>query len=90
MLNIILKFFGKLGEYLIVLLKNNVKADLERVLPIVTRYVNEVKNDTSLLNAEKRVVVFKSVSQDLQNSGSVIASSLINLAIELAVQSSKN
>lgn len=90
MLSIILKFFGKLGEYLIVLLKNNVKSDLERVLPIVTRYVNEVKNDTTLLNAEKRVVVFKSVSQDLANSGSVIASSLINLAIELAVQSTKN
>lgn len=89
MLTIILKFFGRLGEYLIVLLKNNVKADLERILPIVTKYVNEVKNDTSLLNAEKRVVVFRSVSQDLANSGSVIGSSLINLAIELAVQSSK-
>jgi hypothetical protein len=87
----ILKFFGFLGEFLAVLFQKGISEELKIVLPIVTRYVKAVANDPSLITGSaKREVVFATVLSELGAAQISVASSVINLAIELAYQKFKN
>jgi hypothetical protein len=87
----LLRLFGFLGEFLAVLFQKGIAEELKVVLPIVTRYVKAVANDPSLITGEsKREVVFATVLSELGAAQLQVGSSVINLAIELAVQKFKN
>jgi hypothetical protein len=84
----LLKYFGIVGKMLAILLKDAVQKELAAVLPIAVQVVQMIADDPSMLASnDKASSAFKLISAELITSQRVIASSTINLAIELAVQS---
>jgi hypothetical protein len=87
---LLLKLLGSLGDYLKVIFQTALKEELKVVMPIATTFVKQVASDPTLLTgAEKRAVAFKSILDQLSSSQAQIGTSVVNLAIELAVQNMK-
>lgn len=92
--NVIIQFLlsllGELGKTLKVLFQNAIQKELAVALPIAKKMVLEVAADPSILQQEdKRKAAFARVVDELLASHKEVASSTINLAIELAVKALK-
>jgi hypothetical protein len=84
---LLLKFFGKLGSYLQVLFEGALKAELEKVVPIAIKAVKQIAADPSLLSSgAKRDAAAAIILAELVGAQTAVATSTINLAIELAYQ----
>lgn len=87
----ILKFFGELGEFLAVLLKKGIQDELKLLLPIALSAVKTVAADASLTSGDAKFnAALAIVGDQLGDKQAAIGKSLINLAIELAVQKFKD
>lgn len=85
-----LRFFGSLGTFLSTLLSGALKQELEVVLPIALKAVKAVAADQSLLSSgAKRDAALASIIAELGKAQLQIGLSVMNLAVELAVQEYK-
>lgn len=83
----LLKYFGNVGKILAILLKDAIQKELAAVLPIAVEVVHMIEADPAILTSkDKANSAFTLISAKLITSQQSIASSTINLAIELAVQ----
>lgn len=81
---ILLRIFGAvLAQFVLPLLEK--KAELDPLLPIVERWVRAVET-TDLKGTAKTEAALKQILRQMENEGVKAAPSLINTAIELAVQ----
>lgn len=86
----ILKLFGEIGEFLAVLLKKGIQEQLKALLPIALNAVKTVAADATLTSGEAKFnAAFSIIGDQLGDKQQAIGKSLINLAIELAVQKMK-
>lgn len=86
----ILKFFGALGKFLSVLFKGAINEELKVVLPIAAGAVRSVAKDPTLIAAgSKRDTAVELILAELAAAQVKVGISVINLAIELAVQEFK-
>lgn len=86
----ILKFFGSLGKFLSVLFKSALKKELEVVMPIAAGAVRSVASDPTLIQpGSKRDTAISLILAELTTAQVEVGRSVINLAIELAVQEFK-
>lgn len=82
----LLKFFGEIGEFLKILLKEGLERQLKIILPIATKYVKMIAADPSLVSGrEKQAAVFNAIISEIGDSQEDFKTSIINLAIEMAV-----
>lgn len=87
----LLNMLGVLGQYLKVLVKGAVKAQLDQVMPIAQNAVKMISQDPSILTSdEKRKAAFDTILKQLGDAQSKVGTSIINLAIELAYQNVKH
>lgn len=83
-------FVGVLWEYVKVLFQSTLKKELELVLPIASEVVAMIAKDPSVMtDTEKRDSAFNQIKDLLVGSQKTVGSSVINLAIELALQKLK-
>lgn len=86
----LLSLFGELGNYLAILFKDALHKELALALPIATRVIAQVAMDPTLLSgSDKRDAAIGLALAELGKSQITIGISVLNLAIELAVQKSK-
>lgn len=86
----LLKFFGSLGRFLSVLFKGAINEELKVVLPIAAGAVRSVASDPTLLSSgAKRDTAIGLILAELASAQAKVGVSVINLAIELAVQEFK-
>lgn len=86
----LLKFFGSLGKFLSVLFKGAINEELKVVLPIAAGAVRSVANDPTLIaSGSKRDTAVELILAELAAAQVKVGISVINLAIELAVQEFK-
>lgn len=84
----LLRFLGKLGEFLRALFTRGVAEELNAILPIALEAV-ETMQATNLSGEEKRARAVRIVKSKIADAQWQVAASVINLAIELAVQKLK-
>lgn len=83
----LLKMLGDLGDFLAVLFKKGIHDELKLILPIALNAVKTVAADASLVGGDAKFnAAFALVSAGVAGGQKDIASSLINLGIELAYQ----
>jgi hypothetical protein len=91
MKQLLLKFFGELGDFLAVLLKSGVQDELKALLPIALNAVKTVAADPTLTTGDAKFnAAFALIGDQLGDKQATIGKSLVNLAIELAVQRFKD
>lgn len=84
---ILLRLLGNVGRFLLSLLRRGVYDTLDQILPIALEVVLQVARDPSLVtDEEKRRAAFESLKRRLAIVGISVSASLINLAIEMAIQ----
>lgn len=71
------------------IITKQVGASLSSLLPIALAIVKELANNNNISNSQKRDEAFKKLSEAAKNEGMNAASSLLNLAIEMAVTNLK-
>jgi hypothetical protein len=71
------------------LITKQVGASLAILLPLALSIVKELANNNNITNSEKREEAFNKLSDAAKSEGINAASSLINLAIEMAVSNLK-
>jgi len=83
-----LRFLGELGDFLKVLLQRGVVEELNAILPIALEAVKVVQAE-NLSGEEKRALAINIIKSKIAKASYQTATSVINLAIELAVQKLK-
>ena len=83
-----LRFLGELGDFLKVLLQRGVVEELNAILPIALEAVKAVQAE-NLSGEEKRALAISIIKSKIAKASYQTATSVINLAIELAVQKLK-
>lgn len=82
-LNSVKSFLGKF-------FKSALQQQLQILMPVALGIVSAIENDPSIVvNGDKRSVAFDAISDKVRAGEKGIGASLINLAIELAVQEIK-
>ncbi len=71
------------------LLTKQVGASLAALLPIALGIVKELASNSELSNSQKREEAFNKLADAAKNEGMNAASSLLNLAVEMAVTNLK-
>lgn len=71
------------------LLTKQVGSSLAVLLPIALGIVKELVNNNDISNSQKREEAFNKLSEAAKNEGLNAASSLLNLAVEMAVTNLK-
>lgn len=85
-----MKLFGALGRFLSVLFNAALKKELEVVMPIAAGAVRSVASDPTLFQpGMKREAALALIMAQLTKSQIEVGLSVVNLAIELAVQEFK-
>lgn len=86
-----LNWLGDLGQFLKVLFKDALQAELKAVMPIALKVVKQVAADPTLLNGgAKRDAAIEQIQNELVKSQIQVGLSVVSLAVELAVQNIKN
>lgn len=80
--------FGHLGDWLAVIFRQGVKAELEALMPIAMAAVAKMAT-TDLSNDAKRSAAFGEILNQAKGAQLNVGVSLINFALELAVQNLK-
>jgi hypothetical protein len=92
MKNIILKLLGvpkTVIDFIWPLLSRQVSSSLSRILPLALSIVQELMKDKHSSGAQKRQKAIKMLNSAVKKEGLDIASSVLNLAIEMAVANLK-
>lgn len=76
-------------DFIFPIISRQVGSSLSKLLPIALTIVKELANNNNISNSEKREEAFKKLSDAAKNEGMNAASSLLNLAIEIAVTNLK-
>jgi hypothetical protein len=81
---------GQAGKYLALIMSRvGDKQVLDAVLAVAMKHVRDLFDKDTYTNAQKRSMAFDSIVSDLKPVGLQVGESLINLAIELAVNAIK-
>lgn len=90
LISFLLSLLGELGKALKVLFQKTVQDELAIALPIAKKLVVAIATDNTILTSEdKRKAAFSGIVAELLTENKKLASSTINLAIELAVKTIK-
>ena len=86
----LLRFLGNIGSFLRALLERGFYELLEQVLPVALEVVTAIQNNyADLPGEEKRKKAFNLLKRRLIGAGINVSTSILNLAIEMAVQKLK-
>lgn len=86
----LLRALGKLGQFLAILFQDALRAELEVIMPIALDAVKQVASDPSIVSSPaKRDAALAIMGAQLAKSQVQVATSVIHLGLELAVQNHK-